>query len=59
MEREITFYYEKDKKISITTNKTNDEIGKILNNYSYFINISSEGIVSCVNLQQVIFIEIK
>ena len=59
MEREITFYYEKDKKISITTNKTNDEIGKILNNYSYFVNINSDGIVSCVNLQQVIFIEIK
>lgn len=60
MEREIRFYYEnKDKQISITTDKTNKEIVEILNNYDYFVNIDSKGVLSCVNLKQVKFIEIK
>lgn len=59
MEREIIFYFDKDKRISISTNKTNGEIADILQNYNYFINIDNEGIVSCINLKQVIFIEMK
>lgn len=60
MEREIIFYYEiKDKQMVTTTNKTNEEIAEILNNYDYFVNIDSKGVLSCVNLKQVKFIEIK
>lgn len=59
MEREIIFYFENDKKISISTNKTNGEIADILQNYNYFINIDNEEVVSCINLKQVIFIEMK
>lgn len=58
-QREIIFYFEKDKKISVSTNKTNGEIAEILQNYNYFINIDNEEGVSCINLKQVIFIEMK
>ena len=59
LEREIIFYFEKGEKISVSTNKTNEEIAKILEDYNYFINIDNERIVSCINLKQVKFIEIK
>ena len=59
LEREIIFYFEKGEKISVSTNKTNEEIAKILENYNYFINIDNERVVSCINLKQVKFIEIK
>ena len=59
MKREIIFYFEKGEKISVSTNKTNEEIAKILENYNYFINIDNERVVSCINLKQVKFIEIK
>ena len=59
LEREIIFYFEKGEKISVSTNKTNEEIAKILEDYNYFINIDNGRIVSCINLKQVKFIEIK
>lgn len=59
LEREIIFYFEKGEKISVSTNKTNEEIAKILENYNYFINIDNERVVSYINLKQVKFIEIK
>ena len=59
LEREIIFYFEKGEKISVSTNKTNEEITKILENYNYFINIDNERVVSYINLKQVKFIEIK
>ena len=59
MEREITFYLKDDKKVLIYTNKTSGEIIEILEKYNYFININDKGVLSCVNLKQVIYVEIK
>ena len=59
MEREITFYLKDGKIVSIYTNKTNGEMVEILEKYNYFINIDDKGVLSGINLKQVVYVEIK
>ena len=59
LEREIIFYFGKGEKISASTNKTIEEIAKILENYNYFINVDNKRVVYCINLKKVKFIELK
>ena len=59
MERKITFYFKNNKKISVSTYKTNGELFEILEKYNYFINVDNEGELTCINLKQVIYVEIK
>lgn len=58
LEKEIIFYFEKDKKISVTTYKTNEELTKDIGNSEWFANFDGK-ILSFINLKQVKFIEIK
>ena len=59
LEREITFYLENGNEVSISTYKTNEEMVKILEEYNYFINIDDKGVLSGINLKQVVYVEIK
>ena len=59
LERKITFYLKDDKKVSTCTNKTNEELAEILEKYNYIINIDNKGVLFCINLKQVIYLEIK
>ena len=58
LEREIIFYFENDKKISVTTYKTNEELTKNIGDSKWFINFDGKT-VSFINLIQVKFFEIK
>lgn len=56
----ITFYFDKDKKISITTNKTDEEIREIFDNHNWLYNVSLENnTMSCINLKEVKYAEVN
>ena len=59
MKREIIFHLKDKNKVLTDTYKTNEELAEILEKYNYFINVNNEGELTCINLKQVIFVEIK
>lgn len=56
----ITFYFDKDRKVSITTNKTDKEIREIFDNHNWLYNVDLENnTMSCINLKEVKYAEVN
>ena len=55
----ITFYFDKDRKVSITTNKTDEEIREVLDNHNWLYNVDLENnTMFCINLKEVKYVEV-
>lgn len=56
-ERNITFYFDNDKKVTITTNKNDKEIKEMMKNH-LLENIDENGTITYINLTKVNVTEI-
>ena len=55
--KKITFYFNNNMKLSITTNKTNEEIRKMFD-FNWFYNVDPKNNMTCINLREVIYVDV-
>ena len=55
--KKITFYFNNNTKLSVTTNKTNEEIRKMFD-YNWFYNVDPQNNMACINLREVKYADV-